>query len=260
MENGEDRFKIPLLFPSSSCLDPTPNARCLLGPTFATSRPTVIEYLNGIESLGRSRGIIIGCALGSIFVFHCFAGLHPSLPTSQSEETTYPATSKSSKRKHRISYNKSGSNSPPGCVALSPMTPKPRVVSGVTTEQVEAPKNYVDFDDEPDKLKDILKGRAPRDKLVATDTNMERIPKSNAPSFIEPVPLSKRKNLLSAANSRAPTPPFSTPSSPRDCSSTSDLWDLKYHIIPSRSGCGHAVKSIQFLPDSQHFVVLQESG
>src|SRR5258708_35371750 len=134
MEVGQDRFKIPLSFPISSCLDPTPNARCLLGSTFATSRPTAIEYWHGIESLGGNRGIIVGCALGSIFVFRCLSGLNPSLSISHSEETTYPATAKASKRKHRLSYNNSGSNSPPGYVALSPMTPKPRVVSAVTTE------------------------------------------------------------------------------------------------------------------------------
>jgi hypothetical protein len=250
MENGQDRFRIPVSFPTSSFRDREPNARCLLDSTFATSCPTVIEYWHGIELLGGHRGIIIGCALGSIYVFRCLSGSNPS----QCDEIISP--SKTSKRKPKTSSHKSGSNSPPGHLALSPMTPKPRVVSGVTAEQVEAPKNYVDFDDEPDKLKDILKGRTPRDKPVLTDTNT----KSNALSVIEPVPLSKRKNLLSAANSRAPTPPFSAPSSPRESTSNSDVWDLKYHIIPSRSGSGHAVKSIQILPDSQHFAVLQESG
>jgi hypothetical protein len=51
---------------------------------------------------------------------------------------------------------------------LSPtfnVTAKLPVVSGVTPEQVEATvKNYVDFEDEPDKLKDILKGRNPRER------------------------------------------------------------------------------------------------
>jgi WD repeat-containing protein 7 len=50
---------------------------------------------------------------------------------------------------------------------LSPnfnVTAKLRVVSGVTAEQVEALKNYVDFEDEQDKLKDILKGRNPRER------------------------------------------------------------------------------------------------
>jgi hypothetical protein len=262
MEYGQDRFKIPVSFPISSCQDigqkNKPNTQWLLDSTFATSRPTVIEYWHETASTG---GIIVGCALGSIYMFHCLSEMNPHLPASQLEESTDPVIVKTPRRKPRRSFNTSGSNSPgPSNLVLSPtlnVTPKPRVVSGVTTEQVEAPKNYVDFEDEPDKLKDILKGRAPRDKSVTTDPNTERAPKSNAPSVIEPVPLSKRKNMLSAANSRAPTPPISTPSS---SSPNSDMWVLKYHTIPTRSGSGHAVKSIQLLPDAQHFAVLQESG
>ena len=53
----------------------------------------------------------------------------------------------------------------------------PRVVSGVT---VEAPKNHVDFEDEPDKLKDILKGKNPRERHSISDTSSERTPKSTA--------------------------------------------------------------------------------
>ena len=234
------------------------NARNLLDSTFATSRPTAIEYWHGTDS---SCGIIVGCEFGTIYVFRSFSCMDPNLPTSQIESTD-PAGAKTSKRKSRRSF---GSSSPgPNYLALSPtalsVTPKPRVVSGVTAERVEAPKNYVDFDDEPDKLKDILKGRALREKSISSDTASERLSKSNAPSVIEPVPFSKRKNLLSTTNSRASTPPFPTPYSSREQFSNSSMWVLRYHVIPLRSGFGYAVKSIQILPDAQLFAVLQESG
>lgn len=266
--DGKDRFKIPVSFPISSCLDlgqiDRQNARSLLDSTFATSRPTAIEYWCGTDSTEGSCGIIVGCELGTIYMFRSFSCKSPNLSTRQNEESTDPAVPKASKRKSRRSFNTSGSNSPgPSYLALSPtamsVTPKPRVVSGVTAEQVEAPKNYVDFDDEPDKLKDILKGRALREKSISTDGS-ERLSKSNAPSVIEPVPFSKRKNLLSTTNSRASTPPFPIPHSPKELFSNSSMWMLRYHVIPSHSGFGHAVKSIQILPDAKHFAVLQESG
>ncbi|KAE9411160.1 hypothetical protein BT96DRAFT_982935 [Gymnopus androsaceus JB14] len=52
----------------------------------------------------------------------------------------------------------SRSTSPSGSHSPFPVTSRSRIVSGITTEQVEAPKNYVDFDDEPEKLEGYAQG------------------------------------------------------------------------------------------------------
>jgi hypothetical protein len=253
-------FRIPVSFPISAYLDCDENTQSserLMRSTLSGSHPTFMESWQWED--WRGKGIIFGCADGSLYVLHCSAGISPNVSNSQSQEVKEHTTPKSAKGRRN-----SSSTSPTFGFMLSPtlnVTPKPRVVSGITTEQVEAPKNYVDFEDEPDKLKDILKGRIPRDRHVLEGGSS----KSNAPSIIETGSASKRRNalpksFLSAANSRASTPPsFSTPSSAGGCSAD-NRWRLKYHIIPSHSGFGHAVGSIQLLSDERHAAVLQESG
>jgi hypothetical protein len=146
------------------------------------------------------------------------------------------------------------------------------VVSGVSAEQVEAPKNYVDFEDEPDKLKDMLKGKSPSVK-APSDTASERTlsAKSPTPPTVPiTVPMQTERRDPSKVIINIGTPdssrPFSTPTSPRDREGVSsepefsDDLELQYHIIPRTNGTGNAVKSISILVDSLVCIVLQESG
>jgi hypothetical protein len=271
-------FAVPLTFPAASSLRTDEKERCeatrLLERSLTKSFPTILKYWSTTPKAVQdveTHALVVGCRDGTLYVFHRLSkpsphviGLVPGLLENN----------KSPKPRNlpRISKIPS-SNSPPVSASalssvLSPtfnVTAKLRVVSGVTTEQVEAPKNYVDFEDEPDRLKDILKGRNPRERY---DNSSDRTSKSAASSIIEPA--SKPKNLaprslLLVGNSRTPTPPFSAPASPRESGSFSPPgfsyhWELLYHIIPSRSGFGHSVKSIQFLDDGRFLAVLQESG
>lgn len=144
------------------------------------------------------------------------------------------------------------------------------MVSAVSIEQVEAPKNYVDFDDEPDKLKDMLKGKNPSVKTFS-DTASERTAsaRSTTPSAVpmaEPAP-TNRKDLSKVLINISPpssSKPFSAPTSPRDRVfpdlDLSDDLELRYHIIPRTNGVGNAVQSISILLDPFICVVLQESG
>ncbi|KAG5644671.1 hypothetical protein DXG03_007970 [Asterophora parasitica] len=132
-----------------------------------------------------------------------------------------------------------------------------RVVSGVTAEQVEAPKNYVDYDDEPDKLKDLLKGRQPRDskerRAASTDSGRERSP---TPSNL------KRKELPKSLRSATHSPAFTSyPPSPRE-PAVEYPYDLSLwcHIIPPRYGPGHAISRVLLIDDNQSIAVLQETG
>lgn len=259
-------FRIPVSFPLSAHLYHNENAQLadsLLHLSLSGSHPTCLEHCQWEDSTGKDyRGVIIGCADGSLYMLQCSAGVSPNVSDFQTKEAKGRTTLKNAKRRRD-----SATSSTLGFSMLSPtlnITHKPRVVSGITTERVEAPRNYVDFEDEPDKLKDILQGRTPRDRHVS-DSNSDRASKSSAPSVIETGSVLKRRNplpksFLSAANSRADTPPpLSTPSSANGRSADS-IWKPKYHIIPSHSGFGHAVRSIQLLPDKRHAAVLQESG
>ncbi|KIM43090.1 hypothetical protein M413DRAFT_26286 [Hebeloma cylindrosporum] len=271
-------FNIPISFPGVSVLhngdSEFQDTRSILEASLARSRPVILEKW-GDANLHRTNdneesGIAVGCQDGTVYVL-----IRSALSTSTTIDPQVPIDSTRPKHPTRFSkasHPNSGAVSPTLISsALSPtftVTAKPRVVSGLTTEPVEAPKNYVDFEDEPDKLKDILKGKNPRERRSVSDTSSERTPKSSASSIIEATPASKRKHavprsLLSAANSRAPTPPpFSAPESPRESNLAPDLcaWSIRYHVIPAHSGFGYAVTAIQFLSDNRYFAVLHETG
>jgi hypothetical protein len=121
---------------------------------------------------------------------------------------------------------------------------------------VEAPKNYVDFDDEPDKLKDMLKGRNFKERAA---------PASNDTSPVPSIYHAKRsdgpKSLLSATNSPSQTPKtVSSPPSPATQTSfTDDTHDLAllYHIIPARAG---PISAMLLLQNNSLLAVLQNPG
>jgi hypothetical protein len=155
------------------------------------------------------------------------------------------------------------------------MTPRSQAVSGLSKEKVEAPKNYVDFEDEPEKLKDMLKGKGVKDKTVADNLvpNFEKglvVEKSPHPLVVSPPgPISRRKDdarsLLSATNSPPFTPrSLSAPSSPSlvplvssESPINQSFLCLRCHIIPRRSG---AISAIQLLDNNHFFAVLQDNG
>jgi hypothetical protein len=262
-------FEVPLTFPAASSLRIDEKERYettrILDRSLAKSFPTVLKYWSTTPKDIETHALVLGCRDGTLYVFHRLStpspdaiGLVPEL--LENNKSPKPRILP------RISKIPSSNSLPVSASALSSVlsptfnvTAKLRVVSGVTTEQVEAPKNYVDFEDEPDKLKDILKGRNPRERH---DSNSDRTPKSTASSIIEPAPKPKNlasRSLLSVENSRSPTPPAS-PGEALSPPGSSYHWELLYHVIPNRSGFQHSVKSIQFLDDGRFIAVLQKSG
>jgi hypothetical protein len=137
----------------------------------------------------------------------------------------------------------------------------PAIVSGVTKEQVEAPKTYVDFDDEPDKLKDMLTGRrSPRE-------SRERTNGSDVGSKVTPLlfpkpphPSVKRGGVIKSSAIELPAATTtSTSSSTRGREPPIHDMSLWCHIVPSQSGNGKAVTSIRLLAQNC-FAVLHEMG
>ncbi|KAJ3890399.1 hypothetical protein GG344DRAFT_49579 [Lentinula edodes] len=209
-------------------------------------------------------GAIVGLADGSALLLRS-----SEVQEKRSSYTKSSSPRLSSTAPSRTSATASRSNSPSGSHSshISPfsVTQRSRVVSGITSEQVEAPKNYVDFDDEPEKLKDMLKGRGPREK-ASLDSHREKDGKMPASAELK---LSTRKrkeppkSMLSATTSPALSPlSISAPPSPKGPSQTrvSKEFELVCHMVPPRIGQRHSVTGIELLHNNDLSAVLQESG
>ena len=274
-----NHFAVPLTFPAASSLCIDEKERCettrILERSLTRSFPTILKYWSttpkDVQDI-ETHALVLGCRDGTLYVFHRLSTPSPDAIGLVPELLLENNKSPKPRNLPRMPKPPSSNSLPVSASALSSVlsptfnvTAKLRVVSGVTAEQVEAPKNYVDFEDEPDKLKDILKGRNPRERY---DNSSDRAPKSAASSIFEQAPKPKNlapRSLLSVENSRSPTPPFSAPASPREGSSLSPpglsyRWELLYHVIPYRSGFEHSINSIQFLDDGRFLAVLQKSG
>jgi hypothetical protein len=268
---------VPITFSTLSQLKPSPNDqdRHLLEASCSQTRPSVMKSwgVSGDSSSDAGsevEGVLIGSYDGTLYVFNqsrLTAATTVQRSHSQPSRPTSPLRLSRDSRAPSRSSTPSITSPPPFNV-----TPRSRIVSGVTAERVEAPKNYVDFDDEPDKLKEMLKGRNPRDKLTVSDSDQNRsilTEKPPPPSLLGPphVGLKRKsipKSLLSPAHSPSSTAKsFSSSSSPRDPVFPGTVHDLSLwcHIVPPRSGFGRAVTSIQFLDSSHEFLAaLQETG
>jgi hypothetical protein len=183
-------------------------------------------------------------------------------------------------RHSRAASRSDSPSSPLSSQAPFLLAPRSRVVSGLSPEKVEAPKNYVDFEDEPVKLKEMLRGKSAKDKIVqdssspSPDSTGSVVTSLAVPTPESGVPMPKRKpaprSLLSATNSPAstpPPPPLSNPVSPKwpsagSTETNSHLHDLSLHchITPPRSRAGGSVTGIHVMSDNGLFVSLQSSG
>ncbi|KAI0931015.1 hypothetical protein AcV7_005042 [Taiwanofungus camphoratus] len=217
-----------------------------------------------------SQGIAIGCEDGTVYILQTiplskrrFSESSPTFPlevTSPSRGTSplrYPGLGGSTSRSASPSSNKS--NSSPFHVSRS------RIVSSVSTEQVEAPKNYVDFDEEPDKLKGMLMGRGVKEKSHG-DSLSPNVDRSNVSEKCSRSPSKHRPRALSPASSvkssLSPPSPLSQSFLPvtvsQDMNEVAPV-SLKYHFFPSRFGYLHPIIAMQPY-DADHIVCLQQTG
>lgn len=233
-----------------------------------------------------------GSSKGSINVFSFYptnaprsdsrARLTVTLP-SEHNPPTAPSSSPSHSRRHSRSLQSPSSLS--FNQALINVSARARVVSGVSREQVEAPKNYVDFEDEPGRLKDILRSNSKHKRTLADSilpsfdrgVVIEQSPAPASPPLLPTLPnspsgvssTSKNKDdprsLLSATNSPTfPPGSLSAPPSPRQLSPHFDgspsRGTVKSSIILDPCGPGHAASAMRYIEAVNLLVVLQESG
>ena len=244
-------------------------------------------------------GAVVGCEDGSLFLFHnTTLSSSPAKGVSSSHDPSGPRSPSSSSSPHRRTKRSSRSLSPASSLkSPSPFSPfavttKASVVSSVSAERVEAPRNYVDFEDEPEKLREMMKNKGgvkERKKVVDAfvlpgDANKVRMPlgkdtceemddeesgdglkKSDARAR------SSVSSLSSLSTSTAPsTPsrlviaPLAPPLAPATLVRLTDPsefcpWSLTSHTVPLQQPTG-AVTSLQSVPGHPLVVALFRSG
>ena len=234
------------------------------------------------------RGAFIGYGDGSVYLFHPKLGvktdlISPAIFTFELANTllhTRPSTPSISHlgRNQSAFSSQSSLKSTTNPFHLS----RSRIVSGVTTEAVEAPKNYVDFEEEQEKLKGMLKQRSPVKERHFADGVLPPFEKNDKHQVqplttITTTELQPRKSIKkksenrghSSTHSRTPSHPINS-ASPQDSPTISsphlhtsgNIYSLYLHshTFPLRFGPGRAISQI-LVDESQRYVVcLQESG
>ncbi|KAJ7068988.1 hypothetical protein B0H15DRAFT_138368 [Mycena belliarum] len=242
-------FAVPLTFAGS---EPKDGLKLQLDKALSKTHSYILASWGCLDEQTRPPHVraAIACQDGTIYAFR---RTPPQVKASHKPQALSIPTSSHHKSLRSRSASPTTSSKTPFNVAS-----RSRIVSGITATQVEAPKNYVDFDDEPDKLKDMLKGRNHKDRSAPASSD-----NSPTPSIYNVRRSDGPKSLLSATNSPAQTPKtISSPPSPvtqssfPDDAQESDL-SMLCHIIPARSG---SISAMLFLEHTPLFVVLQHSG
>ncbi|TFK73197.1 WD40 repeat-like protein [Pluteus cervinus] len=240
------------------------NAQCSVLRAWGTFGASSLQN-DGSEPEQTQKSVVVGCQDGTLYVFHQ-TRRHNDPVNSQPREPSQHSTASSSLHVRRSQPRARVSSS--SSLAPFKVTGRSRIVSGITTEQVEAPKNYVDFEDEPEKLKDMLKGKSPRDRTSPQDTspNWMSPAASRTPSINElgtsPPKRSLSKGLLSPTipSPRAASTPTSRRNSLVGPRSIHEL-ELRYHIVPPlMRGELSGVGDVAVLEGRDIFAVLTDSG
>lgn len=282
-----------------------------IGKACATASPTKLIgwglHEGDIGSILEA-GAAMGCEDGSIYLFCIEAAtdvanhhVSPSISSgNQAAPLFFPLLAP------HLSRESSPSPSPPPSIkvlthsrntSLSNHVPHPlhqptrsRITSFVSKASAEAPKNYVDYDNEKDKLEGMLKGGPNLRENAREKSIVDGLRASNAVAGlgirteIEGNGKGQRRRLRhSYAGSTPPTlrTPRDSFSSPPSSSSLSSLSSpnllspislgqsvhigtapplgLKFHVLPPRFGRGNRIVSLHHL-SSGILLALQESG
>ncbi|KAJ6584436.1 hypothetical protein B0H19DRAFT_1105047 [Mycena capillaripes] len=244
-------FMVPLTFHAAEPKGGL-ESQTLLESSCSRSQPTVLKCWDSLdERLTPQARAVLGCHDGTIYAFR---KPPPQVKTvRKSPELPRPSRPLSP---HRPSIGSRSTSPATSLRAPFTVVSRSKIVSGVTAAQVEAPKNYVDFDDEPEKLKDMLKGRSHKERSAHTSSET-----SPAPSIHHAKRSENPKSLLSATNSPSQTPKtISSPPSPAtQISFPDDVQDLAllYHIIPPQMG---PISAMLLLEQNSLLAVLQQPG
>lgn len=144
----------------------------------------------------------------------------------------------------------------------------------MSAEQVEAPKNYVDFEDEEQKLRGMVKRKGVKDKTVVDSilSGVEKtLPDKSAassathsarPSISQGTEGSKTLPSASMSRSSSAQSLASLPSPLRPYLNESDpfLWTLVSHTTSPYIGAGKAIRDMGSLANHGMVLCLHDSG
>ena len=237
------------------------------------------------KTKGLRYGVVMGCEDGSLYFFHPDGSTSKSTRrrSARSDLSTLTGSLSISHRyPHHLALTNSRGPSPASSKAnLAVSASKSRAVSGLSKEQVEAPKNFVDFDEEQEKLKELVNDRSPREKgFIEGLLDRTPLPTSKS-SAQQPVQTNGYKDTsrrqsedlrspppVDSYPSTTPLTPVSSPSSPASVSSPQveppsfrpGKLGLFGRTLLKRVGEGHAVRGMKAIHNGKIVVVLQESG
>lgn len=212
-------------------------------------------------------GVALGCEDGTLFLLR--QNRHG---TSASISVEKPLLSRSPSRKSARHSSRSHSRPRTPASSLTPfsLTSRARVVSAISDEQAQAPKNYVDFDEESEKLRELLKGGVkdssstdrPRRSFERTIPAERQSVHSKGPTSPSgPVPRGEGKVL---SGTYSPTPSItslpSSQSTPPSPLCTPYQLSLEFHLFPPRSGPGNAVVALHALVNCCYLICLRSQG
>ena len=280
MESPEPPLVVPIVVPGASLEE-------------SASTSTATKLLSWSTEDTRTGGVALGCEDGSIYLF---------LPKSSWElvdrnsgpkvfpdqATTLPRPPQAPRPgtptlvlQASSPVPSNGATSHRVTTALhGPFLPsKSKIQAEVSKEQVEAPKNYVDYDDEPAKLKGLLKGKGPVKERSVIDSiipkferNIHLDRQSAGKNLHLTLDKEEVKSYLSGGNSspswtpRSLSPVLSSPPSsalPSIIRNGDDPFDslrLVAHIFPPRFGQGRKITGLEALERGSLVVSLQECG
>lgn len=258
----------------------------------SASTSTATKLVSWSTEGAKPGGVALGCEDGSIYLFlpkyswdlvdrkPC-PNLSPVQATTSTRSSKHPHPATPTQVLRAPSPAPSNGHSHRVTTALhGPFLPsKSKIQAEVSKEQVEAPKNYVDYDDEPAKLKSLLKGKGPVKEIGVIDSiipkferNIHLDRQSARKSMHLTLDKEEAKSFLSAGDSSPPwtprslspvlgAPPSSAAPSPiRATADPSDSLRLIAHIFPPRFGQGRKVTGLESLERGSLVVSLQECG
>jgi hypothetical protein len=237
------------------------------------------------------RGTFIGCEDGSVYLFHPKLGakadlISPAQFTFELADTLLHTRPSTPSVISHLGLNPSAFSSQSSLKSTTnPFhLSRSRIVSGVTTEAVEAPKNHVDFEDEQEKLKGLLSQRSPVKERHLTDgvfppfeknISIDKHPiqplATTTAETLSRKPTKKKSEIRvhSSTHSRTPSYPINSASpqtspviSPPRWHPSGDIYSLclHSHIFPSRFGPRKAISQLLVDESQRYAVCLQENG
>ncbi|KAI0088571.1 hypothetical protein BDY19DRAFT_993956 [Irpex rosettiformis] len=257
----------------SSAFSLTFSSHASVASSFSEATPTNLLQIPDGRQDGREEQkgtLLVGCEDGSLFLLHSKTSPGPSPPSPPAVSEVSPVSPLlSGRRKPYRAASRSRSPASPSSQHTPFHVTKPRVVSSVSAEQAEAPKNFVDFEDEQEKMKNMLKRKGVKEKTVM-DSLMPGVEKAFGPDKCAEAGTTKEGDATHTAST--PLSPASSTYSLSRPSSVSNIpslilpdsqktrWNLLCHTIPHERARLSSVTSLKAISRHPLALSLHRSG